>query len=318
MNCQHHPNIQAQYICERCKNAFCEQCVNIKKFAEAFTAYICKECGGKCDPIVKDKAVFKSKAQYKETKIIRTDTKKEEKVVKRIEKKTKSPDMPQFYSRLPSLLIFPFKGFGIFYLLFFTGFLYGLALLHRLIGPASAAINVIAATFFTVYLFKLIEETSAGSLRLQGFGDLNYWVSTAHSSIVIALGLLICFGPSQIYFLLSRRLDYFFVFLVFWGLFFWPMILTRVALKRNFTALWPDEIIKGIFRNLAAYLTMGLIHAVLFFIIVILSNDLLAEEDPAIQFLRYLCIIVFFIWGVRLVGLFARFVYCKNKMKTLK
>lgn len=325
MNCKNHQEKQAGYQCAKCKNYFCGSCTDIRKISDDFTAYICKECGGKCDPI----AESASKGAKQKTPFVKPPIVKESKVKVVEEKTSKSPseNQPQvapklkhtnFWSCLPGVLIFPFKGKGFFTTLIMSALFYGLFELSKIavLKLVYLAATFIVVTYFGVYLLKVIEDSFHGSTRLEDLPGKDYWDHVGWPVLNLFCAVVIFFFPSQIYFLQFKNLDWIFFALLGLGVFLFPMSIMSAIILRKLYSVNPIRIVASVFKTFFAYLILNILIGGFAILIFYVYNDYLSDYGRYGQAGSRLLIVYVLFMQVRLVGLFAKFYEGKIRLKT--
>ncbi len=303
MNCKNHQTQTALYFCPACSSYFCGTCTDIRRFSEQFTAYVCKECGGKIEAI-SDKGSAKKQKPSVDASSNKPSQEKE------IPKEKKIASAPQtsanLWLSLPSAVLFPLRGKGIVVTLLNAGLFWGLleiCRLYPLIGPVPMFFYL---TFFIVYGIKIIEDTIAGFDALTNFPNIHYWLGAAATFIYLTVSLLVALAPAHIYLLATHDLGIVYFSLLAAGLFFIPMLLIRAILMKNIQALNPVLFLASIFRTFLAYVVTFAVLAGLLYAYSYLNTEYISWTGNFEVILRALLLVYIVFMQTRILGLFAR------------
>ncbi len=324
MNCKNHQDKQAGYQCAKCKNYFCEPCTDIRKISDSFTAYICKECGGKCDLIAESTSKTKLKnpfikpAKDADGKIVE---------VKAARPKTPPGEQPRpvaklrhanFWACLPGVLIFPFKGKGFLITFVMGAIIYGLFELSRMPGLhlEHLAASFIFAAYFSICLLNIIEDSFHGSTRLEGLPGKDYWAQVGGPVFNLFCAVAIFLFPAQIYFLQFKNFDWLYLVLLALGTFLFPMAIVSTVILRKLYSVNPLRVIASVFKAFFAYLIVCVLIAGLALLAIYLRSDYLSDYERYGQAAAELLIVYVLFVQARLIGLFARFYEGKIRVKT--
>ncbi len=311
MNCKNHQDEKALYQCDGCKSFFCEGCLSVRKYTDKFTAYICKECGGKCEPLVDKRSpkIQRKVIHVKKPKIQRVED-REAGVSKAARQRDFDGEKPKFFRRLPGIFIFPLKGKGVFLILLATALMFGiseLSLAYEVIGELSW---VIFATYLVVYLFKVAEDSARGSYRLQSFPNLTYWTGAVKPLVYVSIAVLAYLGPAQIYFIfINNNFDLIYVILSGLGMFLLPMSFVEIILSRKISSLNPAKALIAIFQNFIQYIFLCTILLGLVFLLFFMTFDILVDYGQMGMVASYGSLVYILFLAVRLSGIFAHYHY---------
>jgi len=309
-NCKNHQDQPSAYECLNCKNVYCEPCVSVRRITGDFTAYVCKDCGGKCEPL--NVIADERKAKAARDKTIAERKAFEKKDESRRPMKTKRAFEPNFFLSLCGSIFFPLKGRGFFITLLAPGFFWGL---DKFL-PADNSLGLLAwvavMTFFSIYLFRVVEQSLDGKNRLPGLPDLKYWLWMAKPSILVGLTFFICFAPGNIYFLLRQKLDFIFVFLLGTGLFLFPMFLIKIILSEKLSDINPWAVLRAIAKTFFPYFASCIFLGGLVGVFYYCNLEFFAGyRDLGLGLKSLLMVYIAFVQA-RVLGVFGR--YYRNKL----
>ena len=171
--CKNHAMNPAEWLCGRCHQLFCNACVLIKTRGRK-PAHVCATCGGQCTPF--GLGVFAKKEERK-----------------------------SFFSQLPDVFMYPFRGNGLILLTAGTIFFGFLSLLRRApvsgIGMFAAAgkimVTVISFGYLFSYLQKIILSSAQGDDEMPAWPDFTeYWSDIIRPYLQGMALLLLCLGPA--------------------------------------------------------------------------------------------------------------------------
>lgn len=316
MNCKNHSDKPAVYHCVNCQGYFCEPCTSVRKVSDDFTAYVCKECGGRAEPIVDKSAAKKSPVkkpvEAKPTQLKETVS-KEEKVINASRPKERAGEIFNFWLSLPGALIFPLKGRGILVLVGAAALFFGVSQLGSLsgsLGSFAGALNlplrIVLVTFISVYLFKAAEDSYHGSAALQKFPDGNYWAQMGGVSIAFLCAVILYLLPAHVYFIQKTIFDPIYGVLLAIGLFLFPMAVVRIAISRKIVAVNPLGVVVSVFKTFFTYIMMCVLLVGLIGLACYLNSEFLIDYDIWGEGLRWLLLVYVSVIGARLTGIFAR------------
>ncbi|MFH1359406.1 MAG: hypothetical protein ABIJ41_00015 [Candidatus Omnitrophota bacterium] len=316
MNCKNHSDIQAQYCCENCKNYFCEECLLVRRFTDEFTAFVCKECGGKCVSLMearssKDKrAIAKIMAPKRKNRIAEVKT-QDNLRVKGL-KIVLSGEQNIFFRYLGAF-IFPLKGWGLPLMAAFGGSMF---LLNNFLNrPAHISLIswVIVMTYFLVCLYKVTDDSSRGSTRIGRLPTFNYWVTMPKPLFLMTGAIILCFAPAHVYFFLfGQDVGLSYLGLLFLGSFFFPIFLIKIVLSRSLRVLTPIFALLSISRYLGEYIALCIFLSVSIFLSFFLINDVFSSYQEAGESAGYFVNVYVLFIEARLLGIFAHHLYEKQ------
>ncbi|MFA5060507.1 MAG: hypothetical protein WC676_07770 [Candidatus Omnitrophota bacterium] len=316
MNCKNHPAEKANYTCESCKANFCTPCITARQITPGFTAYICKECGGKCNPFGDEKA----KPPVKPRKVIfLEETKIDEKSVKKEKAQApaaqipKKAGQPNFWKSLPGTLIFPLRGKGVFVVLILSAIVFASEYFAEIVhtNPFLQILWVIFFTYSFVYGLKVLDDAIKGEPRLSAWIDLKFWLNIIWPMVYVILASLLCFLPAAAYFLLKQKFDVIFFPLLGGGVFFLPMFFVRVMAFKKPATINPIKTVTSIARTFFAYLILCVLIFGLtfgwFYLTMDFSLDYLTGYEQIVSVLSSFVFVYFLLIVARLLGIFGRF-----------
>jgi len=221
-NCKFHPKTAGRYFCHQCQLPFCELCVTTRPVGETAHKF-CRRCGAECAPI---------------------------------QVQAPRPSSPQsFYQRLPSALIYPSRGSGVFVLIICSLVIFGLNFMSR------GVFGLIMWMIFIGYLFSfmqtIIHSTAAGDQEMPGFPPFDGLFGCFFR---LAGAVLTAFGPALAFTLFaffseeSSAAPALIIPAVAFGCFYFPMALLAVAMKDTPLAANPLVVVPAIFKAPLEYL----------------------------------------------------------------
>ena len=304
MICKNHQDQAAACQCEKCQGYFCNSCAIIRKISDEFTAYICKECGGKCEPLAVGTAKTK-KADARDKKPIEIVRVKTPETKRDILANISVPRHLNFWFRLPGIFIFPLKGRGIPILIFASALCYGLFELQQFSKIAGLIFSVVFISYFLIFLFKVAEDSFNGFGSLQSLPGLHYWIKMAGPILWITSAVIFYLAPAHVYFIYRSRFDLIYFFLLGAGLFLLPMSLAEIVISRKLHSLNPVCVVGGIAKTSAAYfimyfLMLGFVLSIFYF------NSEFSMKDQRLSLaICQLFMVYILLIEARLLGVFA-------------
>ncbi|MHC4439967.1 MAG: hypothetical protein ACYS3S_21630 [Planctomycetota bacterium] len=114
---------------------------------------------------------------------------------------------------------------------------------------------VIYCSYVCYYISHCVIDSSKGSRRASDLPIANTFdAGDLVAQVVLLLGCVaICFGPAALYYIFTRRIDYWFWVLLALGGVFFPMCFLRGVMFDCFDALNPVEIFRSIFSTFLPY-----------------------------------------------------------------
>jgi len=294
MMCHNHPGQPAQYRCDKCQIFFCETCITVRKMSEEFTAFICKACGGKCEPITKQRTHKNSEVKISVARKVPQSQNPESKST-------------SFWIYLPGIIIFPFKNMGLPIAIVFAVLFFGCDWPLRYFHSWGLFALTILTTYYLVFLFKVADDSARGSVAMESLPNLSYWLDVVQPAVYAGMATLICFAPSSLYFLNSQSLDFIFLTLLGGGIFLFPMFIVRIIVMRDPYALNPFWVISSIAKTFMPYVFMCLLIAVFMSGQFYLNTEYLTDLGQGGLALSQLLMVMMWVVFMRLLGLFARF-----------
>ncbi|MFC1594602.1 hypothetical protein ACFL38_04675 [Candidatus Omnitrophota bacterium] len=282
MACKNHSDVNALYECRTCNNVFCAECVEDRRIGD-FTAYICRECGGKCEHVDARKAVRAGMKGIKEV------------------------TSASFWSELPSAFTYPLRQSGK-WVLFVGAILFGI--LSRFssmsMSPFGLPLLIIVTSYLCMYLFQVVVTTAYGDDDPPGWPSIAQWIDMVFGPfILIALALTLCGGPAAAYAWHTRSFDVLFWSMLGGGIVLFPMFLLMIAITEKFSAINPLLIIISIFKAPLHYLITALLFVWLFWLRSA-SRGFLGGVPFAGFVLQEIVMFYFLIAQMRVLGIFYR------------
>ena len=150
--------------------------------------------------------------------------------------------LPLFVSFLLGLLarfLSPFLSFGTSYIIIFLKVPY----------------YVVYGGYVCYYVVHCVIDSSKGNRRASDLPIANTFdAGDLVAQVILLLGCVaICFCMAALYYIFTKRLDYWFWVLLALGGFFFPMFLLRGVMFDSFDALNPIEIFRSIFSTFLPY-----------------------------------------------------------------
>ena len=308
MNCKNHQDKNAIYQCDNCKNYFCDTCTIIRKISDEFTAYICKECGGKCDPIVKSAAPQKPA----KAKLFGTDSTTEIKIkdqaaVKNVSEKIIKLKPQSFWRSLPDIFVFPLRGKGVLIILLMAALFCGLSELNHISAVAGLCVSVVFIGYFSIYFLKVIEDSFHGSTRLEDLPNPQYWTDRTKLMLYTFFALVLYLLPSQVYFLQFQNFDVIYFVLLGVGSFLLPMVLVHIIIFQKLRQISPGLITLSILKTFFAYLIVYILMTGFKFLLLYLNNEYFVDYEKIGYVVSQLLMVYFMFVQGRLLGIFAKF-----------
>lgn len=165
--CRNHPEKAAEAICSRCAAEFCADCVKTHRVGNQLLEF-CPLCGGRCGP---KGATSQSFARGEEN----------------------------FYSRLPSVFVAPFRGNGPIILIGGTIF-FGLLNIAGFLPFIGLFVSVFGAGYMAAYLLSVITTSARGDEELPTWPDFtDFWNDIIQPCLLLAGTMALCLGPAIAY-----------------------------------------------------------------------------------------------------------------------
>ena len=230
-NCKHHPKSPGRFLCNQCHNHFCELCVTTRTLGGVQRKF-CRHCGVECVPV-----------QVQVTR----------------------PVQKGFFSSVPGVFIYPFRGGGILILLAAT---LVFAALERFRGIFSIVITVTAIGYLFSFMQTIIHSTVAGETEmpsLPGLDDVLGGCFRLLGCVLVSFGLAI--GLACLAFFseeASAGVTIGLIAATAFGSFYFPMALLAVAMKDSVGAANPLVVVPAIFRVPLEYLVTVILLGVAF------------------------------------------------------
>ena len=230
-------------------------------------------------------------------------------------------------SRLPwfiNAILYPVSISGLIRIVIFIVMLFGIRFLGGgVIGdwlgdwPVGMILVFLLYLLYVGYVFSYIGycifDSSKGGLRAPDISgepapDKSDLVWQLFRQLFLILGsIVVCFGPTALYYVFTKQTDLFFWLLLVIGIPFFPMSLLAVVLFDSLDILNPVMIIRSILRTFPRY--CGLILMLCFFAGIVVGIDLISKRLPF-----FISKVVFFYLSFVAAHLLGRF-YWWNKDK---
>jgi hypothetical protein len=283
VQCKNHPEKEAAFHCVSCNNNFCQDCIDVRRLTADFTAYICRECAGKCE-----KLGDRKQAREQTTEV-------------RIETKRYS-----FWEEIPKIFIYPFTGNGK-WVLFAGSLFFGITFkIVQMAGLFGGPLAIILVSYLTVYMLQVIENTAYGSDEPPDWPDMAHYIDVVFGPLLlIMLATAMCYLPAAVYFFRTHNFDLILFLLLLAGQFLHPMFILSIATTERFSALNPIVVVASIFKVPVEYFVMFLLF-VSMVIIQQISSALIGWVPLLGIFLKQFLMVYFLLAQMRLLGIFYR------------
>jgi hypothetical protein len=225
-NCKHHPKSPGRFFCSKCQGYFCELCVTTRA-AGGVQHKFCRHCGVECAPV---------------------------------QVRLSRPVQKGFFSSVPGVFIYPFRGGG--FLILFAATLVFAALEHFR-GIFSILITITAFGYLFSFMQTIIHSTVAGDTEmpaLPGMDDVFAGCFRLLGCVLISFGLAIGLGCMAFFSEeLSGNVTVGLIAAIAFGSFYFPMALLAVAMKDSVAAANPLVVMPAIFKVPLEYLVTVLL-----------------------------------------------------------
>jgi hypothetical protein len=230
-NCKHHPKSPGRFLCSKCHGYFCDLCVNTRAVGGAPRKF-CRHCGVECSPV-----------QVQLTR----------------------PVQQGFYSSVPGVFIYPFRGGGFLILLAATVVF---AALEHFRGIFSIIITITATGYLFSFMQTIIHSTVAGDTEmpaLPGLDDVFAGCFRLLGCVLISFGLAIGLACLAVFNEEMRAGAMVGMIAAFaFGCFYFPMALLAVAMKDSVGAANPLVVMSAIFKVPLEYIVTVILLGVAF------------------------------------------------------
>ena len=272
--CSNHPQSRALWRCGACQKNFCQQCIREDQFSDT-VIQLCPQCAGRCEAI--------------------TPVEQE------------APAKP-FALQLADAFVYPFRGPGKF-IMPVIAVLFLLAwVLNLFMRGAGLIIYIPVWLYMGAYALKTIRETAGGDNDPPNGPDAsNFWDDLLRPLLLVIATVLFSFLPFFAY-LPASGTEWGQMSLLGWVLFafgvlYFPMGLTSVALRDSVAGLNPVHVIVSIVKVGPAYvLACGFFAAFMFLERVVGSSSVMAVPLLG-AFLSGAIVIYFLLAEMRICGL---------------
>src|ERR1041385_8794149 len=211
--CKFHPRTAGRYLCNKCRQFFCELCVATRTVHGAQKKF-CRQCGAELTPV-------------------------QVKIQRAVEK--------GFFSRLPGVFIYPFKGSGIFVLII-------AAIIFALLDQSSwfmfLAKMVVLGYVFT-FMQSIIHSTAAGDEEMAdipAFDGLFGAFFMLAATVAVSFGVPIGLAVAKLIFDVEEIPPSALIATTILGCLYFPMAFLAVAMKDSVMAANPLVVIPAIFK----------------------------------------------------------------------
>ncbi len=223
-HCRSHNRIPANWQCPSCHKYFCDLCVSTRA-THAGAAHLCRGCGVECTPVLVE---------------IPAETGER-----------------SFFARLGGAFLFPFRGAGVFILIFATMIFEGSSLLA---GLFAIFLKMAITGYLFVFMQDVIHGTAVGEDKMPGLPEFDglfaaffKLLGTIFVSFLLPIGLAIA-KLSGVEIPTSA-----FVASIFVSLLYFPMAFLAVAILDSVAAANPLLVVPSILRVPAQYLVTVLV-----------------------------------------------------------
>lgn len=223
--CKFHPKNAARWFCPKCKKSFCELCVNTRGGNKT-----CRACAVECAAL---------------------------------EVQVTAPSNQGFMSSLPGAFIYPFRGSGVFILIFATVLFSAMSFFK--VGLFSIIFRIGLLGYLFSYMQNIIHATAAEEEQMPEmpgrddlFGAFLRLAGTVVMSFGLPIGLLVAkFSDIEI------PTSAIIVTMIL-GCIYFPMAFLAVAIKDNVLASNPLVVLPSITRVLGQYLITVILFGAIF------------------------------------------------------
>ena len=313
MNCKNHPDKVADFHCVKCQGYFCEPCVIVRKVSDDFTAYICKECGGKVELFLDKNAQRKPLPAKPALPVLPKSAgspqsqipPQQGKIINAIQVQEQSLDAINFWFHVPEVFFFPLKGKGIFIVIGFGALFFGITEIEHIAKGVNLPLLIVMGAYLAVYLFKTAEDSFYGSGCLQKFPNGHYWAEMGRILVSLLCAMIFYLFPAHLYFVYRGNFDVLFLSLLVVGTFLFPMAVIRIIISRRIIAASPWGVMTSIAKTIFAY---GWVMILLFGFVALacfLNSEYFVTQDWG-RAAWWALWVYLFISAARLLGIFAR------------
>jgi hypothetical protein len=222
--CKFHPRTAGRYLCNKCRQFFCELCVATRTVPGGQKKY-CRHCGTELAPV-------------------------HVQIQRSVEK--------GFFARLPGVFIYPFKGSGLF-ILIIAAIVF--ALLDAVSSWFMILMKMMVVGYLFSYMQSIIHSTAAGDEQMAEmppfdglFGAFFTFAGTVAASFAIPIGL----GIAKIFFEVDIPASALIATIIL-GCLYFPMAFLAVAMKDSVMAANPLVVVPAIFKVPLEYLVTSIL-----------------------------------------------------------
>jgi hypothetical protein len=219
---------------------------------------------------------------------------------------------------LIDIFLYPLSVSGLIHLVIFLCAPIFISLIHRFIlgylwpvGELMLAILYLLFVGYVLYYLCLcVIDSTKGGLRAP---DISLQPQPAKEELIELVGILlfciaVCFGPVAIYYIFTKKTDFFYWLLTAIGLLFFPMVLLAGLLYDSIEGLNPILIIKSVIKTFSAYLPVA-IFFVGFFAVLSRVIPKLPQSESSESMLLYLSQVINIIFNARFALRLTGFIY---------
>lgn len=229
-NCKFHPKTIGRYFCNTCHGYFCELCV-ASRTTGAVAGKFCRHCGTQLIPI---------------------------------QVKVQAPGKVSFFRRIPSVFIYPFKGSGLFILIFSTIAISGLDFLRKYGIFYKITLTVVFYGYLFAFMQGIIHTTASEDEELPSwpsFDDLGSGFLNLMGAVLLSFGFAIALFAWAVINDESGAGIAMIPAMIF-GCLYFPMALLAVAMKDTPLAANPLIVIPAVFKAPLEYLVTVVLMAI--------------------------------------------------------
>jgi hypothetical protein len=224
-NCKFHPKVPGRWLCNKCQKFFCELCVTSRMVGAVQHKY-CRHCGTECT----------------QTQV----------------RLARPAGAKGFFTRLPGVFIYPFKGSGLLILIIATVLF---AVLDVISGGIAIFAKMAAVGYLFSYMQSIIHCTAAGDdemASLPGADELFGAFFTFAGTVTFCFGIPIGLAIAKFFFDVNIPGTALMVTMILCCLYF-PMAFLAVAMKDTVMAANPLVVMPAIFKVPAEYLVASVL-----------------------------------------------------------
>lgn len=268
-NCKFHPRTPGRFLCNHCHQFFCELCVTSRTVGGAQKKF-CRKCGQELVPI--------------QVQIQRAAGER------------------GFFTRLPGVLIYPFKGSGSLVLIAAT---IVFAMLDVISGGIAILTKMLALGYLFSYMQNIIHCTAAEDdemVTLPGLDGLFSAFFTLAGTVALCFGVPIGLAIAKFFFEVEIPMSALFATMIL-GCLYFPMAFLAVAMKDTVMAANPLVVIPAILKVPLEYIVTAILLTGVFGLRVL--GSVMTSAAKAEGFATKDMSVLFMTFGMRLFWCFA-------------